>query len=67
MWAVAQQTGWGMGPPESTVQMSICSVPDTQMLELQYMTRNAYYQEDICLFIAPGVEMMDELSSNWRY
>lgn len=23
---------------------------------------NAYYQEDICLFIAPGVEMMDELN-----
>jgi len=46
------RTGWGKGLPESTALMSICSVPDTQMLELQYMTGsgNAYYQEDFaCL------------------
>ncbi len=65
MWGVAQHTGLGMGPRESMEPMSIGSVPDRQMLELY--EGSAHHQKDFCLFIAPGVEMMDELWSTCKY
>ncbi len=68
MCAVAQHTGLGMGPRESMEPMSIGSVPDRQMLELyDGECTSSKHQKDFCLFIAPGVEMMDELWSTCKY
>lgn len=62
-WHNRQDGGWGHGNQWGRW----VSVQYLTHKCWSYMTGNAHHQKDFCQFIAPGVEMMDELCSTCRY
>lgn len=62
-WHNRQDGGWGHGNQWGRW----VSVQYLTHKCWSYMTGSAHHQKDFCLFIAPSVEMMDELCSTCRY
>ncbi len=62
-WHNRQDGGWGHGNQWGRW----VSVQYLTHKCWRYMTGSAHHQKYFCLFIAPGVEMMDELCSTCRY
>ncbi len=62
-WHNIQVWGWGHGNQWSR-WVSVQYLTDKCW---SYMMGSAHHHKDFCLFIAPGVEMMDELWSTCKY